>query len=154
MLNCWETDPEIRPSFEFLCSSIRGLQKSNQVRILVTNVTRIAGPHKYLSCKSVPRIMIVRVMDEFFAQEHEPREICIQNWKFWGTSFLVTNQCRNFLWSWVVSYCGHVPSAVKRSWKDAFDEFSFHFWSWISSLLSFAELCQRTRLPWDSPKQN
>ena len=47
MLNCWETDPEIRPSFEFLCSSIRGLQKSNQVRILVTNVTRIAGPLKY-----------------------------------------------------------------------------------------------------------
>ena len=79
MLNCWETDPEIRPSFEFLCSSIRGLQKSNQVRILVTNVTRIAGPLRYLSCKSVPRIMIVRVMDEFFAQEHEPREICIQN---------------------------------------------------------------------------
>ncbi|CAH3165569.1 unnamed protein product, partial [Pocillopora meandrina] len=30
MLNCWETDPEIRPSFEFLCSSIRGLQKSKQ----------------------------------------------------------------------------------------------------------------------------
>ena len=65
MLNCWETDPEIRPSFEFLCSSIRGLQKSNQVRILVTNVTRIADPLKYLSCKSVLRIMIVRVMDEW-----------------------------------------------------------------------------------------
>ena len=65
----------------------------------------------------------------FRVQEHEPRETCIQNWKFCDTSFLVTNQCRNFLWSWVVSDCGHVPSAVERSWKDAFAEFSFHFWS-------------------------
>ena len=32
-----------------------------------------------------------------------------------------------FLVKLVVSYCGHVLSAVKRSWKDAFDEFSFHF---------------------------
>ena len=61
----------------------------------------------------------------FCAQEHEPREIGIQNWKFWGTSFLVTNQCRNFWWSWVVSYCGHVPQQWKGLGKSLLTSFPF-----------------------------
>lgn len=38
MLSCWETEPERRPSFELLCSSIRGLENcSNQNYVNIQN---------------------------------------------------------------------------------------------------------------------